>query len=1047
MAVIGCIAISGIFMVHYQHRQKLGHILQNEVDLVARNLRDVVEFTHDSKIHRRLIHSIGAAANVDLVVLASGRPLRVLASTRNDYIGLPLAQLGDVHARADLLAVVSANKPLIEYHADEHQLEAIYPVLLKSAKENNLGLVRGALLVRMSSVDREQEFIADVLIGTALIVASLVMACLAGYFLFRRRVLRPLGKITSVARRYQEGEATARVQLNNADEIGQLARTLDDFLDKLEARKARVIASARQFEENQTRLDLALEGGGLGLWDWDIASGFVHFDDRWCAQLGYSPEDLQPDTGTWERLVHPDDATALMRVLEGHLAGQISQYEHEHRLLAKTGEWKWMRECGQVLERDGQGRPLRMAGICQDITSRKQAEQSMQSARDAALEAGRLKSSFIANMSHEFRTPMNGVLGMLSLLGESELDTEQREYVEIAHHSGTALLDLINDILDFSKIEAGGLKLETIEFDARTLVEESMEIVAQRAHAKGLKLAALIPPEMPEWMAGDPTRLRQILMNLLSNAVKFTEKGEVTLRVRVVNMDAHNVILRFEVEDTGIGMSADSQRQLFQPFVQADGSITRRFGGTGLGLVICKQLVECMGGEIGVESQPGQGSRLWFTTHFARVDRSSEVAAAADLRDRRVLVLESHAATREALGQQLSAWGMRTDVCADSYSLLAKLRQASSEGQPYALALVEHHPLELNGMELIRQIRRAPEHRHTRLLLLTALGQRGDGQEAREAGAQGYLVKPVRRKALRDCLSAVMELDGNVTNTLITQHTASEKMAQVKYHVLVVDDTEINQKVAVRTLSQQGISADVASNGREALAALEQRRYDLILMDCHMPEMDGYQATARIRELPAERQGQIPIIAFTADVLQENVERCLGAGMNDYLSKPFKPRDLQDKLEHWLVRREPGEAPEETVSNAPVEPMETPLARDALDGKALAGLRELFDEIEFGELVEAYLRDMANNLSDVREAVAAGDCARLRGLFHKMKGASGNLAAKTLQGICQELEYRARDGQGCSPQEAEGLEAECARVKLALEQLAVISAPSQCKAA
>ncbi len=1054
LAVVGIITTAGVLAVNHFHAAGLREDILSRADLTARSLRDIVEITSDPKSHLRLVQSMGAMPDMELAVLLVGKPRRVVASTRNDWNGLPLERLPDPDVRHDLLKPIVSGSPLSEFHPDLHVVDVAYPLRMNSQKTGAVRLEEGAILVRMRTTRLEAESAAGIQQGVALVIIGLGILWVNAVLLIRQRVLIPLGKFYSTTRRYQDGDTTARVQLNSDDQLGAFSRAYDDFLDRLEAEKERACIATERLAESEKRLDLALQGGGLGIWDWDIATGTVHFDARWCALLGYSPGEIEPNQHTWEKLVHPEDAPHLMRVLNDHLAGKTPHYDHEHRLRTRSGEWRWVRECGQAFSRDGQQHALRMVGTLRDISTRKAAEQAMQAARDAALETVCLRSNFIASMSHEFRTPMNGVLGMLSLLGDTQLDAEQREFVEVAQRSSTSFLDLVNDLLDFSKIEAGALTLECIDFDARTLIEESVEVVAQRAHAKGLKLAALIAPDTPEWMTGDPTRLRQILLNLLSNAVKFTEKGEVTLRVRIVNTDAHNVVPRFEVEDTGIGMSAESQRRLFQPFVQGDGSITRKFGGTGLGLVICKQLVECMGGEIGVESELGRGSRIWFTARLGLAARSPALTPLTDLRDSRVLVMERHAATREALCQQLNLWGMRADGSADGTVALEKLRVARAEGQPYALAFLERHPFEANGMALARQIRRLAEHNETRLVLLTALGQRGDSQEAREAGVQGSLVKPVRRQALRDCLVTVMGLASVQKNTPSTPPTSSGKLAKINYHVLVVDDTEINQKVAVRTLSHQGISADVASNGLEALAALEQRHYDLILMDCHMPEMDGYQATAHIRELPAERQGQIPIIALTADALQENIEKCLGAGMNDYLGKPFKPQELRDKLAHWLDQREPRARPEASLSDGLPEPRATrwpvgapPPARDALDRKTLASLRELFDDNELAELIAAYLREMVKNLRAMHEAVATDDREHLHGLFHSMKGGSGNLGAKTLQNLCQELEDRVRDGQACSPQEAQGVEAEFARVKPALEQLAVASAPSESKAA
>jgi PAS domain S-box-containing protein len=776
----------------------------------------------------------------------------------------------------------------------------------------------------------------------------------------------------------------------------------------------------------------------------DREGAFIAVNPAFASDLGVRPEELIGKTDF--DLFPPDLAVKYraddLRIME---SGGTETIEETNVV---QGHARFV-EVVKAPVTSNDGSVIGVLGVFTDITERKQVEEARALALEEAQQATRLKSEFLASMSHEIRTPMNGVIGMTGLLLDTDLSPEQREYAETVRSSAEALLKIINDILDFSKIEAGKLDIEPLPFDMSQAVEEVAEMVAAEAEAKGLDLIVRYSPDAPRHLVGDAGRVRQVLTNLVGNAIKFTPHGHVLINVECEERPPGEAILRVSVQDTGIGIPPEKLSQVWEKFTQADTSTTRQYGGTGLGLAISRQIVELMGGTVGATSHVGTGSTFWFTLRLP-LDREAPAPPMprGDLRGVRILVVDDNEVNRRVLHEQITSWGMRNGGVATGPEALAVLRQAHAAGDPYRIAILDHQMPGMDGEQLAQAIKEDAALRETVLVMLTSTGQRADARRFLQAGFAAYLIKPVRQSQLLDALATSLgdHLRERGTGAKSRRTGASPSPRDlppleggaVRARVLVAEDNIVNQRVAVRMLEKLGCRADVAANGKEAVEMLSLLPYDLVFMDCQMPEMDGLEATEAIRRQEAKPPGEsggaqpggrTPICAMTANTMQGDREKCLEAGMDDYIGKPVKPQDLEAVLNRWVP----------ATGGAPHQPPAPPPAAEAepevLDAGRLDRIRSLPGAGQadlLAELIDLFLHDAPGHLTALQEALSRDDGRAAQRAAHTLKGSAANLGATRLSATCRAIEEAAGSPEGVRPGQVAELEAEFARATTAL---------------
>jgi len=816
-----------------------------------------------------------------------------------------------------------------------------------------------------------------VLVAAAGAAGSALVLLLLGFYL-NLAVLRPVHRVALAAGRLAAGRRDVRVPAKGRGEVALLAGSFNGMAEALGAREEDLrLAGDRLYGilEHATALLSVKDVDGRYLVvgrAWERATGLTSEQ-----VLGRSDAELRPG---WT-------AGAASRAAELQVVrtGEVLEYERESTTADGPAHYMTV----QFPLKDAAGDVYAVVTMSTDVTDREHALAD-------AVEASRSKSEFLANMSHEIRTPLNGVIGMTELLLGTELGAEQREYAQTAASSGEALLSVINDILDFSKIEAGKLELDVQEFDLREAVEDTCEMLAAQAHGKGLELTAFVAEDVPAVVHGDRGRVRQIVTNLVSNAIKFTHRGEVAVRVELLERADSGALLRFEVADSGIGIEEHKLATLFESFSQADTSTTRRYGGTGLGLAISRQLVALMHGEIGAASEPGAGSRFHFSVRLpvpetARPARRPHLAVPVGLK---VMVVDDNATNREIVDAYLRSSGIRSELADSGAAALAVMHAAARAGEPFDVVVLDAQMPEMDGLDLAAAIRQAPSLRGARLVMLTSTGEHR--ARARELGITGYLTKPVRRARLLDTLADVARGNDTTSAAVGTAPVAGPHLARI----LVAEDNAVNQLVIETMLDKRGFAVDVASDGAEALAHLAHGTYAAVFMDCQMPNVDGYEATRRIRA--HERDGErMPVIAMTAHAMKGDRERCLAAGMDDYLSKPLRPEALSAVLERWL-----GVAP---PAGTPAGAAEA--ASDALvDEARMRTFRDDYPDI-VDQLVDLFLQSTPPLLDELHAALDGDDGKELRRAAHKLKGSCQNVGATFMATLCKSLEQGDRDAR------------------------------------
>ncbi|MBF0217455.1 MAG: response regulator [Candidatus Omnitrophica bacterium] len=896
--------------------------------------------------------------------------------------------------------------------------------------------------------------------GAFLMVSIVALLAIVGWVFLSRRISLAVSRLSVALKAAGEGRWDKEVEISSDDEIGELAVAFN-----------KMIASLRQSEISMERLNKEIiERNRLEIVhrkasaEWEaifdsiknmisvqsIDHTILRVNKAYAEAIGKTKEEIVGRK--CHEVIHGGAAESFVCpqkiAVDGKKPGLAEFFEPRFGIFA---------EVTVIPILDDAGNASGIIHVIRDITARKKSEEDLKRVNEEQKEllhiseslredmyeaqvkaegAARAKGEFLANMSHEIRTPMNGVIGMAGLILDTELEPEQRKYAEVIRSSGEMLLGLINDILDFSKMEAGRLEFETMDFDLRSMMDDTMDMLAVKAHAKGLELIPLIDPAVPSLLRGDPGRLRQVVINLVGNSVKFTESGEVVIVVSLEKEDPEKAFVKFSVKDTGIGIPADKTGELFRSFQQVDASTTRRFGGTGLGLAISQRIVSKMGGLIEVESEEGKGSDFFFTVAFDKqkdpVEKAAEIPA--DIKGFRVLIVDDNANNRFLLRTLLTKWGMRWGEVSSGTEAVGAIVDAAGAKDPYKVVLMDMNMPYMDGETTGRRLRKSPQGEDILLIMITSLGQRGDGKKFEEAGFNGYLIKPVREDRLFECLSMALgrrilsEKGIKAPGGIITTHTITEARKE-RARILVVEDNKTNQEVASGIINKMGYRTDVASNGEEAIKMLKLMHYDLIFMDCQMPVMDGLTATRNIRNLENEKKN-VPIAAMTAHAMPGDKENCLQAGMDDYISKPISPAEIQRVIKRFLSEKVTLKAgPPGNIIKKEAVSSEGPCVFDR-EGYLS---RMMNDEALAKVVAQGFLGDMPEQVAILKGYVIGGDAKKAGEQGHKIKGASANLGGEALRAAAYAIEMAGKAGDMSKLESLmPGVEAEYERLKVEL---------------
>ena len=877
--------------------------------------------------------------------------------------------------------------------------------------------------------------------------------------LLARGITRPLREMSNRVKEFAQGQIIQPLPDSSGDELGLLAREFNAMAQAIGTKETELRHVAEELDERvrqrTAELARAQEVAGVGSWEWDEARNGMTWSDQMFDIFGLDAAECLPSYERYLASVHPEDRSRTIEWMNVVLTTQ-TRSSLDIRIVRPSGEERAVRGYADVVL-NAAGDVTSVVGTSQDVTESVRVDEELRKAKVAAEAASMAKSEFLATMSHEIRTPMNGVIGAVGLLLDGGLTPRQRELAGIAHSSAHSLLDIINEILDLSKIEAGKVVIERAPFDALATVEDVVRMFAWRADEKRLDLVLRYAPDAGRRFVGDACRIRQVLVNLVGNAIKFCDRGHVLVSIEEEGSTRGQAMtmLRVTVEDTGIGIAPEAVGRLFERFMQADASTTRRFGGTGLGLAICSRLVRLMGGEIGVNSRVGEGSTFWFTLPLAADASAARVPRAEDMSTTRVLIVDDCAANCRVMGEQMLSWSVRNSAAASGHEALVALRAASAAGDPYHVVVLDETLPDTGGVGLARAINGDPSLGRPALILMAAARGQELDEPTRAAGVVGCLAKPVRPSALVDALVATrggsrgrLDSSGGASRA---DATPSPARPRFRGRVLVADDNVTNQRVAQMALESLGCSVDLASDGAMALATLEQRTYDLVFMDCEMPEMDGMEAAGRIRAMEARvaeggsaaRHARTPIVAMTAKTLSGDRERCLAAGMDDYLTKPVHLEALIEMLARWL----PAEAGDvhaggPSIPEPPrpdrVETANEPGAVEVLNRTILERLRALAQATSpalFAQVVDAFLADASVHVAALQDAAARHERERLGRTAHALRGASLNIGATGMARVTQQLEAGTGGWEAVPPLLAElemGLERVRAEIELEL---------------